>query len=357
LTLRGLRDNAVFLFLFRKVLWTVVYSVKYLPQTVKSLTRLTMPVTGVEERFPFMQIDKDSYIVGVEIQSGLNFNIAQGVHCVQIGKYCALADKITFLVNLNHNYKSIFQGSPSFMTTSVPDRTKRKGSVLIGNDVWIGNGATIMSGVSIHNGAVIGAKSVVTKSVPAYAMAGGNPAKIIGYRFDEEQRKALNRIAWWNWTEEKLIENQKEFLLPAEDFIEKFDPREDWNQINPVIPKTDRKTILLIADYLSPFSLWKRILMEYAALNPAGTRLLLYISPSAGEEGYRQILAVSEELKSDSREMIVRMGAMEDDIRCLFAAADYFITTRSEDNILFMEYADYYEAKLLYGTDIPVFTI
>jgi len=55
--------------------------------------------------------------------------------------------------------------------------------------------------------------------------------------------------------------------------------------------------------------------------------------------------------------MIVRMGAMEDDIRCLFSAADYFITTRSEDNILFMEYADYYQAKLLYGTDIPVFTI
>jgi len=142
-----------------------------------------MPVAGAEERFPFMQIDKDSYIVGAEIQSGLNFNVAQGVHCVQIGKYCALADKITFLVNLNHNYKSVFQGSPSFMTMALPDRTKRKGSVLIGNDVWIGNGATIMSGVSIHNGAVIGAESVVTKSVPAYAMVGGNPAKIIGYRF------------------------------------------------------------------------------------------------------------------------------------------------------------------------------
>jgi virginiamycin A acetyltransferase len=315
-----------------------------------------MPVTGFEERFPFMQIDKDSYIVGAEIQSGLNFNIAQGVHCVQIGKYCALADKITFYVNLNHNYKSIFQGSPSFMTAAVPDRTKRKGSVLIGNDVWIGNGVSIMSGVSIHNGAVIGAESVVTKSVPSYAMAAGNPAKIIGYRFDEEQRRALNRIAWWNWTEEKLIQNQKEFLLPVEDFTQKFDQREEWDQIKPVIPKTDRKTLLLIADYLSPFSLWKRILTEYGASGPADTTLLLYIGPSAGEEGYRQVLAVAEKLEADGRVIIVRMGTVEDDIRCLFAAADYFITTRSEENILFMEYADYYQAKLLYGTDIPVFT-
>ncbi|MDF2887672.1 MAG: hypothetical protein K0R23_2057 [Lacrimispora sp.] len=356
MTLRGLRDNAVFLFLNRKVLWTVVYPVKYLPQTVKSLTRLTMPVIGFEERFPFMQIDKDSYIVGAEIQSGLNFNVAEGVHCVQIGKYCALADKITFLVNLNHNYKSIFQGSPSFMTMTVPDRTRRKGSVLIGNDVWIGNGATIMSGVSIHNGAVIGAESVVTKSVPAYAMAAGNPAKIIGYRFDEAQRNALNRISWWNWSEEKLIENQKEFLLPAEAFIEKFDQKEEWDQVDPLISKTDRKTILLIADYLSSFSLWKRILTEYAASGPVDTRLFLYVSSSAGEEGYREVSGFLEKLEAGGREMIVRMGTMEDDIRCLFAAADYFITTRSEDNILWMEYADYYQATLLYGTDLPVFT-
>ena len=214
-----------------------------------------------------------------------------------------------------------------------------------------------MSGVSIHNGAVIGAESVVTKSVPAYAMAAGNPAKIIGYRFDEEQRKALNRIGWWNWPEEKLVENQKEFLLPVEAFIEKFDQKEEWDEIDPAISGTDRKTILLIADYLSPFSLWKRIVTEYAASGPGDTRLFIYVSPSAGEDGYQEVSQVIKNLEAGGREMAVGMGTMNDDVRSLFAAADYFITTRSEDNILWMEYANYYQAKLLYGTDIPVFTI
>lgn len=54
-----------------------------------------------------------------------------------------------------------------------------KGPVTIGNDVWIGDKATILPGVSIGDGAVIAANSVVTKDVPAYSVAAGNPAIII----------------------------------------------------------------------------------------------------------------------------------------------------------------------------------
>lgn len=54
-----------------------------------------------------------------------------------------------------------------------------KGPVIIEENVWIGEHAAIMPGVTIGKGAVIGANSVVTHDVPAYAVVGGNPGKII----------------------------------------------------------------------------------------------------------------------------------------------------------------------------------
>lgn len=54
-----------------------------------------------------------------------------------------------------------------------------KGPVVIGNNVWIGDKATILPGVTIGDGAVIAANAVVTKDVPAYSVAAGNPSRII----------------------------------------------------------------------------------------------------------------------------------------------------------------------------------
>ena len=76
---------------------------------------------------------------------------------------------------------------------------KSKKDVVIGNDVWIAHGSTILSGVHIGNGSVIGANAVVTKDVEPYSIVGGNPAKLIKKRFDEETIKKLEDIQWWNW--------------------------------------------------------------------------------------------------------------------------------------------------------------
>lgn len=54
-----------------------------------------------------------------------------------------------------------------------------KGPVVIGNNVWIGDKATILPGVTVGDGAIIAANAVVTKDVPAYSVAAGNPARII----------------------------------------------------------------------------------------------------------------------------------------------------------------------------------
>jgi len=79
-----------------------------------------------------------------------------------------------------------------------------KGDIRVQNDVWIGAKSTIMSGITIHNGAIIGAGSVVTKDVPPYAIVGGNPAKVIKFRFTHKQIHHLQQIAWWDWDEDKI---------------------------------------------------------------------------------------------------------------------------------------------------------
>jgi acetyltransferase-like isoleucine patch superfamily enzyme len=74
----------------------------------------------------------------------------------------------------------------------------------IGHDVWIGNRAIVPGGVSIGDGAIVAAGSVVTKDVPPYAIVGGNPARHIRDRFDEEDVRFLRALRWWDWSEERL---------------------------------------------------------------------------------------------------------------------------------------------------------
>ncbi|PIP53334.1 hypothetical protein COX08_01545 [Candidatus Beckwithbacteria bacterium CG23_combo_of_CG06-09_8_20_14_all_34_8] len=82
-----------------------------------------------------------------------------------------------------------------------------KGDTVIGNDVWIGYDALFMPGVKVGDGAIIAAKSVVTKDVPAYAIVGGNPAKIIRMRFDERIVALLLQLKWWDWDKKKITQN------------------------------------------------------------------------------------------------------------------------------------------------------
>lgn len=77
----------------------------------------------------------------------------------------------------------------------------------VGNDVWIGEYATILGGITIGDGAVIATRAVVTKDVPPYAIVGGVPAKIIGFRFSQDIINALLDIKWWNWDDEKITKN------------------------------------------------------------------------------------------------------------------------------------------------------
>jgi len=94
--------------------------------------------------------------------------------------------------------------------------------ITIGNDVWLGKNVIITNGSNIGNGVIAGAGAVITKDVPDYAVVCGVPAKIIRYRYTPDQIESLNKIAWWDWTDDEIRERYDDFFLPINEFIDKY---------------------------------------------------------------------------------------------------------------------------------------
>lgn len=94
----------------------------------------------------------------------------------------------------------------------------------VGHDSWIGHGAVIMKGVTVGNGAIIGAKSVVTKDVPAYGVFAGAPAALVKWRHPRSIAERLEALAWWNWSHEQLRLALPDFrALSADAFLDKYE--------------------------------------------------------------------------------------------------------------------------------------
>ena len=155
------------------------------------------------------KIHLTSYFVNPEY---VNKNFKSGPYChfgegcyigqnVSVGKYVMCGPEVVIAMG-EHNFKSvgvpiIFSGQPQIKNT------------IIGDDVWIGYRALIRQGIKVGNGAIIAMGATVTKDVPAYAIVGGIPAKVLGYRFD-----SIDDIQ----RHEKFLENKAKSGIYAEGF-------------------------------------------------------------------------------------------------------------------------------------------
>ncbi|MER5744107.1 MULTISPECIES: CatB-related O-acetyltransferase [unclassified Streptomyces] len=148
-----------------------------------------------------------------------------------IGKFCALGTGTRFLMNgANHR----MDGPSTFpfpsmggswtdhfdLLTGLPSR----GDTVVGNDVWFGYGSMVMPGVRIGHGAIIGAGSVVTSDVPDYGIVGGNPARLIRTRYDEETIARLLAVAWWDWPLDHLTRHIRTIMSGSVDALEAAAP-------------------------------------------------------------------------------------------------------------------------------------
>lgn len=134
-----------------------------------------------------------------------------------IGKFCAIAKGVEFIMNgANHRMGSATTYPFNIMghgwEKAMPSLVELplKGDTVVGNDVWIGQNVTVLPGIHIGDGAIIAANSVVSKNVPSYHVAGGNPCKIIKKRFSGELIDYLLQLRWWDWPADKIFNHLDE---------------------------------------------------------------------------------------------------------------------------------------------------
>jgi virginiamycin A acetyltransferase len=124
-----------------------------------------------------------------------------------IGNFCSIAPNVQFILGSEHQYNCLSTFPFKVKIFGQQSEAISKGDIKVCDDVWIGHGAIILSGITIHQGAIVAAGSVVTKDVPPYAIVGGNPAKIIKYRFDKDIIDNLRKIDFSRFDKEFITAN------------------------------------------------------------------------------------------------------------------------------------------------------
>ena len=136
----------------------------------------------------------------------------------KIGKFSCIGPDVLCGVGL-HPARDFISIHPAFysvrsaaqITFVTSQKFVEQIGIIIGNDVWIGARAIILDGVTIGDGAIVGAGSVVTKDVPAFAVVGGSPARLIRYRFQPDVISALIKLRWWDNGDDWLRRNADAF--------------------------------------------------------------------------------------------------------------------------------------------------
>jgi hypothetical protein len=134
----------------------------------------------------------------------------------KIGKYCSIGPEVSVVLGVGHmsnwitTYPFVTLRNAPIPKPSIHEMANnpklKNPDVVVGNDVWIGYGETLLGGVTVGDGAVLGARALITKDVPPYAIVGGVPAKVIRYRFHPEEIEKLLESKWWDLPDEEVNE-------------------------------------------------------------------------------------------------------------------------------------------------------
>jgi virginiamycin A acetyltransferase len=155
---------------------------------------------------------------------------AHGPERLIIGRFCAIASRVRFLLpGANHADRGpstfpfgIFGEPWAERTMDLVMGAPSRGDTVVGHDVWLGYSALVLPGVTISHGAVVAAASVVTRDVPPYAIVGGNPARVLRQRFDDDDVERLLRAAWWDWPIALVTEHARAIMAGTPAALERI---------------------------------------------------------------------------------------------------------------------------------------
>ncbi|MDD3415233.1 MAG: CatB-related O-acetyltransferase [Lachnospiraceae bacterium] len=323
----------------------------------------------------YMTVGRGSYIVEASIDDVIEFTLKDDyiIHNVQIGKFCSIARNLKIMLGRNHNYHLLSTGVSDLWGKAADDQAEaektnfhQKGMVLIQNDVWIGKDVSIMSGVTIHNGAVIAAGSHVVKDVPPYAIVGGNPAKIIGYRFEEEIIQMLLQIKWWDWEPEKIKQNAKWFHDDVREFCEIFigecDAKPEQETVaGGEIKSTNNQYVTgIVADFDDNYPVYIRVLDEFLEHFIYDDRKLLFLIKREFVELYQEeimeLAQIADKVNGNEKIQCSVDVVLENDnsLEELVRNANELILTRGTETVYLSCLSDEYQKPYLSGVDMPI---
>lgn len=320
-------------------------------------------VKSMNSQFIAVTLGPRSYLVSGSLEYG-------GDNChVLIGRYSSLAHDLRFIVGLNHNgnyistypFEEIFYNDEDNLINHYLEANHYQ--IIIGNDVWIGANVTILGGVRIGNGAIIGAGAVVAKDVPPYAVVVGNPAKVIKYRFDEKTIDNLQKIKWWNWSDDKVKENI-DLIKEPQKFLAKYTPPKSPQSAVvgnlcksfASLKEDGVKIYAFVADFGVENPIWNKVFNEFLERYDANDKVVLLFA-STDKRKYAAEMAKIHDIL-ESRENIPKVFivqgikvAVSDFMKC----ADVFITTREDFSSICIDMVSDLTIEIRSGLDFPIF--
>lgn len=339
------------------------------PNQLKEPSRIMLNEKNYKE-ITGVYVGKHTYCWNTFVDSGTEFSLKDErvYHNLHIGNFNSIGNGLKLIFGRNHNIKRIDTGAVELMLqdANIPVNEEKtsfnqKGSIVIQNDVWFGENVTVMAGVTIRNGAVIARNSHVVKDVPPYAVVGGNPAQIIGYRFSREQIEKLQKIQWWYWNDEKIKRNAALFSEDIDRFCSFFFREAEQEFLSEQQKrKIEQDTYFVFVDYYENYCSYPYILESFLDkyMLDCSKKLLLFVRDdlavdSMEDEKLTQMEVLLSDIKKEKSiccSVEMEKGTVAD-AKNSFLKCSHYIINRTFDTVYFSCLADRLGIEIISGAD------